>query len=106
MKLLLDECIDGRLSKAITGHEVITVPQQGWANFKNGHLLSLAQHEFDAFITVDRNLPHQQNLSKFDLSIIVLRAPTNRLTDLKPLVPLLLAALPTAPVGQATFISL
>ncbi len=59
MKVLLDECIDQRLAAEIADHEVKTVPQMGWANLKNGQLLTLAQAEFDVFITVDRNLPHQ-----------------------------------------------
>ena len=42
MKILLDECIDGRLSKVIQGHEVVTVPQAGWAGIQNGELLALA----------------------------------------------------------------
>jgi hypothetical protein len=104
MKILLDECVDQRLPAEIQGHEVKTVPEMGWANFKNGQLLSLVQHEFDVFVTADRNLPYQQNLPKFNIAMIVLRAPTNRLVDLKPLVPFLLAELPTAPAGQATMI--
>ena len=56
MKLLLDECIDRRLAEEIKDHEVVTVPEAGWAGIKNGELLSLAQAQFDAFITVDQNL--------------------------------------------------
>lgn len=59
MKLLLDECIDRRLAKDLEGHEVKTVPQMGWAGIKNGALLTLAENEFDVFITVDRNLSFQ-----------------------------------------------
>jgi hypothetical protein len=105
MKLLLDECVDQRLAAEIQGHEVKTVPEMGWANFKNGQLLNLAQHDFDVFITVDRNLPYQQNLPKFNIAVVVLQTRTNRLADLKSLVPLLLAELQTAPAGQATFIA-
>ncbi len=104
MKLLLDECVDQRLAAEIQGHAVKTVPEMGWANFKNGELLRLAQHDFDVFITVDRSLPHQQNLAKFNIAVVILRAWTNRLADLKRVIPHLLAELPTAPVGQATFI--
>ena len=101
MKLLLDECIDRRLALEIHEHEVKTVPEMGWANLKNGRLLIVAQDDFDVFVTVDRNLPYQQNLPKFNIVVAVLRAPTNRLIDLKPLVPELLAALPTAEPGKA-----
>lgn len=86
MKLLLDKCIDGRLAREIEGHEVVTVPQAGWAGIKNGESLSKAQAHFDVFITVDRNLAFQQNVSQFTIAVIVLQAPTNRLKDLRPLV--------------------
>lgn len=76
----------------------------GWANLKNGRLLTVAQDEFDVFVTVDRNLPYQQNLPKFTIAIVVLRASTNRLVDLKPLVPKLLAILPIAEPGKAVTI--
>ncbi len=105
MKLLLDECVDQRLRAELHGHEVKTVAAMDWSNRKDGELLNAAQHEFDAFITVDRNLPYQQHLPKFNIAVIILRARTNRLVDLQPLVPSLLAALPTAPVGEATIIS-
>ena len=94
MRLLLDECIDSRLAKELKGHTVRTVPQMGWAGVKNGQLMTLAEKEFDAFITVDRNLSYQQNLSKYGIAILLLRAKTNRLTDLKPLVSKILHSLP------------
>ena len=56
MKILLDECVDRRFAKEIEGHEVVTVPQAGWAGIKNGELLTRVQMQFDAFVTVDRNL--------------------------------------------------
>ncbi len=62
----------------------------GWAAVENGKLLTLAAKEFDVFVTVDRNLIFQQNLPRFDVAVVVLRAPTNRLEDLQPLVPKLL----------------
>ena len=84
MKILLDECIDRRLAKEIEGHEVVTVPQAGWAGIRNGELLRLAQAQFDVFVTVDRNLSFQQHLAQFTIAVIVLQAPTNRLKDLRP----------------------
>jgi predicted nuclease of predicted toxin-antitoxin system len=105
MKLLLDECIDRKLAREFVGHEVKTVPQMGWAGVKNGQLLALAEAEFDVFITVDRNLSFQQNLPQFDIAIIVLQALSNRLADLKPLVPEVLATLSTVCKGQAPVVS-
>jgi len=98
-KVLLDECVDRGLAKKITGYDVLTVPDAGWASIKNGELLGRAQAEFDVFITTDRNLMFQQNLPKYDLAIIVLAAKTNRLQDLLPLVPKILDAIPSAKPG-------
>lgn len=106
MKLLLDECIDRRLAKDIEGHEVVTVLQAGWAGIKNGELLRLAQAQLDVFVTVDRNLSFQQHLPQFSIAVIVLQAPTNRLKDLRPLVPQLQQTLRTASKGQVTWVSL
>jgi Domain of unknown function (DUF5615) len=104
VKVLLDECVDRRLAGDIRGHDVKTVPEAGWAAFSNGELLARAQHEFDVFVTVDRNLPFQRDLSRFSLAVIVLRAPSNRIVDLRSLVPQLLAALPVAERGAVTWI--
>ena len=71
----------------------------GWAGIKNGQLLALAEGEFDVFITVERNLSFQQNLSQFNIAIIVLQSQSNRLADLKPLIPKVLANLVTAARG-------
>jgi hypothetical protein len=106
VRLLLDECIDRRLAKDLTGHEVRTVPQMGWAGIKNGALLTRAAKEFDVFITVDRNLSFQQNLPKFDIAVLVLHAPSNRLTDLRPLAPQMLSILPTLTKGQANHVGI
>jgi hypothetical protein len=101
VKLLLDECIDRRLAGELAWHDVKTVPQMGWATKKNGELLKLAENEFDAFITVDRNLAFQQNLSQFDIAVLILHVASNRLADLKPLVPRILSILPTLIKGKA-----
>jgi len=95
VKILLDECIDRRLMKEIVGHDIRTVPQMGWATIKNGELLTLAEKEFDVFITVDRNLSFQQNLPRYNIAVIILRAWSNRLRDLRHLAPKLLEVLPT-----------
>lgn len=76
MKILLDECIDRRLARQLIGHAVTTVPQRGWAGIKNGQLVDVAQHEFDVFVTVDRNLPNQQELVNFKIAVVVLHART------------------------------
>lgn len=104
MKVFLDECVDRRLSRDIVGHEVQTARQLGWTTIENGVLLSLASDHFDVFITVDRNLSFQQNLGALPIAVIVLHAKSNRLADLKPLVPGLLTVIETAAPGMATIV--
>ena len=106
MKVLLDECVDWRLARDLLGHEVKTTRQMGWATIKNGELLALASEHFDAFVTVDRKLSFQQNLSAFKIAVVVLRAKTNRLADIRPLVPDLLAVLPGLKPGTSTSVGL
>ena len=101
VKVLLDECVDWRLAREIAGHDVTTVGQMGWSAIKNGELLALASKHFDVFVAVDRKLPAQQNLSAFSVAVIVLRARTNRLADLQPLVLDLLRAIESARLGAA-----
>jgi hypothetical protein len=104
VRVLLDECVDWRLSRRIIVHEVKTARQMGWSSIRNGELLELAAGHFDVFVTVDRNLSFQQNLPAFAIAVIVLRAKSNRLSVLMPLVPALLSAIPTATRGAVTFI--
>jgi predicted nuclease of predicted toxin-antitoxin system len=100
VKVLLDECLDWRLGRELLGHEVKTVQDMGWDGIKNGRLLALAQAEFQVFITGDRNLSFQQNVSRIGLAIIVLRAASIRLIHTRPLMSKVLALLPSLRPGQ------
>jgi hypothetical protein len=104
VRVLLDECVDWRLARDILGHEVKTARQMGWTAIRNGALLALASEHFDVFVTVDRNLSFQQNLDVFSISVIVLQANSNRLADLRTLVPNLLASIESAAPGTPKFI--
>lgn len=95
MKILLDECAPQRLRTLIPDHEVITVPDAGWAGVKNGELLEKAAALFDIFLTVDRNLAFQQDLSSLPIPVIVLKSTSTKFRDLAPLVPRLLQLLQT-----------
>ena len=83
----------------IAGHEVVTVPEAGWAGRSNGDLLSLASERFDVFVTVDHNLPAQQNPSS-GVAMVILSVRSNRLQDLEPLIPELSEVLRTLTRGQ------
>lgn len=93
MRLLLDESVPAKLRRHLTGHEVRTATEMGWAGVKNGRLLALAGQDFGAFITVDKNLQFQQNLAALPVAVIVLDAPSNELQVLVQLLPELEVAL-------------
>jgi predicted nuclease of predicted toxin-antitoxin system len=90
MKILLDESLPRKLrSDFDSEHEVWTVRDKGWLGKKNGELLKLMiADNFELFITVDKNLPYQQNLERLPLTIFVLNAKDNRRSTLQKLIPL------------------
>ena len=105
MNILLDENLDWRLRRDLPGHTVESVPLIGWAGFKNGALLAEAEKRFDVLLTMDSTMVHQQNLARFRIAIIALRAKSNRLADTRPLMPKVLAVLPTVKPGTLALVS-
>ncbi len=105
MKILLDECLPKLLKRNISGHEVATVSEMGWAGAKNGELLNLAESVFDVLVTVDRSIQHQQNIQARQIALVVLIASNTKLDTLRPLVPALLKALETVHAGDVVQIS-
>ena len=94
MQVLLDERVDRRLKQAFAeGHEVRAVSEARWAGKKNGEPLRLAEREFDALVRKDKGIPRQQNLVRFDLAVVFLRARSNAIEDLLPLMDEVNAAL-------------
>jgi predicted nuclease of predicted toxin-antitoxin system len=106
MRLLLDESVPSRLRRSLTDHSVRTVVEAGWSGVKNGKLLALAATEFDVFITVDKNLPFQQNLAALPIALIVLDSLSNELSALLPLVPALLRELTSLNPKSYTLVKL
>ena len=104
MNILLDENLDWRLRRDLPGHTVESVPLIGWAGLKNGALLAEAEKRFDVVLTMDSNMVHQQNLARFRVAIIALRAKSNRLADTRPLKPKVLAVLPTVKPGTLALV--
>lgn len=100
MKLLLDESLPRSLKGEFTSHHVVTVPERGWAGKDNGELLELASAEYDVFVTADQGLHYQQNLAGYGIAVVTLAAKSNRLEDLRPLVPMLVAALDKLEPGE------
>ncbi len=88
MRVLLDENVDRRLKQSLDDEfEVLTVTERGWSGKKNGDLLRVAEQEFDALLTMDRNMEHQQNLSALDLGVVLIMARSNRRQDVEPAMP-------------------
>ncbi len=104
MRVLLDECLPRRLKRELPGHDIKTVAECGWAGVKNGQLLGRAVGQFDVFLTVDRHLAFQQNLATFAIAVVAIRAVSNDLDDLRPLLPELLLVLPTVSPGTITMV--
>ena len=100
MRVLLDGCVPKRLANELTEHEVKTVPEMGWADLDDGPLLDAMSGCFDVLVTVDKGLPKQQRLDNRSFAVFVLRARTNRLVDLLPLVPALRRAIGELRPGQ------
>lgn len=102
MRLLLDECLPRKLKSLFisAGHNCETVREAGWEGVTNGKLLAQAELLFDVLITVDKNLRYQQTFQNRVISVLVLRAQSNHLEDLEPLVPAVLKALKSINPGQ------
>ena len=101
MLLLLDECVPRPLRRDLVGHDVRHVVDMGWSSKRNGELLRLmvAEH-FEALLTVDQNLEFQQNVRASGIAVVVVLAKTNRVKELRPLLPQILAALNRVTSGE------
>ena len=105
VRTLVDELLPRQLVALLIGHEARMVQAEGWSSVKNGELLRRAAAAgFDVFLAPDRKLEYQQHMPRVGVAVIVLRAHTNRLEDIAPLVPALLDALPAARVGTVTHV--
>lgn len=94
-----------KLKRELSEHDTQTVAEMGWSGAKNGELLQLMNGKFDVFITIDQNLKYQQNLQGTTIGIVQLSAPSNRLTDLLPLIPELKRILTIIHAGEILQVS-
>lgn len=104
MRVILDECLPKRLARELPGHEVTTVPAAGWAGVLNGELLRRIAGSYEAFVTIDGNLAAQQNTKQLGFPVIILRARSNKIEDVRPLIPKILEALATTKAGQVAVV--
>ena len=100
MRVLLDEQLPLDLAAALVGHSVDTVAGRGWTGITNGELLRRMEGQYDALVTMDRGIEFQQNLTSATVGVLLLRAPSNRMAHLQPLVSTILDALPALKAGQ------
>src|SRR6516165_1934884 len=71
MRILFDQGTPVQIGRSLSAHSVRTAREQGWSTLANGELLRVAEEAgFDLFLTTDKNLCYQQNLSK--IAIVVL----------------------------------
>ena len=82
MRILLDENVPVDLAAWLNGHDVESVSGMGWAGVKNGELMRLMRNRFDALITMDRNIPHQQEVAGQPFGVILIQAPSSRVSHL------------------------
>jgi hypothetical protein len=108
VNVLLDECVPRPIKGSFLarGHRCLTVPEAGFAGKTNGELLGLAQGRFDAFITLDKGLPHQQNLANLRIAVIVVRAKTNQMSDVLPHVRKCLDVLDVIKAGEVRYVGI
>lgn len=101
MRVLIDECLNWRLSRSLTGHYCVSVQRMGWSGAQNGELLKLAvENQFEVFLTGDRNLAFQQTTTQYQIAIVVLVAKGTELHQTMPLMAKILSILPKLKPGQ------
>ncbi len=98
MKIIIDECVPSIVKRGLPDHAIVSVQDMGWAGVKNGQLLKLVSADFDVFITSDKNLRHQQNLSAIELAIVLL--PSNQVPVVKALLPQIVNSLTAIEPGD------
>jgi predicted nuclease of predicted toxin-antitoxin system len=102
MKLLLDECLPRKLKSFFSqaGHLCTTVREAGFGSKENGELLALAEGNYDVLVTIDKNIRHQQNMVGRRIAILIIRVPSNDISDIEPRIPEALTALQSIQPGQ------
>lgn len=84
MRVLLDESVPRRLKSLLPDHDVSTVQEVGWAGLDHGELLERAA-AFDAFVTADQGIEHEQHLGRLSVGVVLLIASSNRFDAYLPL---------------------
>jgi predicted nuclease of predicted toxin-antitoxin system len=104
VRILLDECVPARLRRAFPGHAVKTVTECGWRSGKDFALLAFAEKTFDVFVTVDRRLPRENDISRYRLGFVIANVPNNRLEAFEPIFEHLKLAAESVKPGEIIFV--
>jgi predicted nuclease of predicted toxin-antitoxin system len=101
MKVLIDECAPKALKIELEagGYDCMTVREARWSGKENGELLALADISFDVLVTLDQNIRYQQNITGRKIAVLILRARSNRLVDLRRHFPACIEALKSIQPG-------
>ena len=105
MRILIDACLPVELKALLEGSEVKTAREMNWQQLDNGELLEKASGHFDVLLTMDKSMPSQQVVARYPLAVLTIKAISNRMADLAPLVPQIQAAIQSCNRGKATSIS-
>jgi hypothetical protein len=106
VRILLDENVDRLLKSHFhSDFEVVTVPEHGWAGLSDGEVLRRADEQFDVLVTMDQNLPYQQNLPAYEVAVVVLKAPSNAFPDVVELMPRVNEQVRDVKEGEATVVA-
>ena len=100
MRVLLDESIPVDFARDLAALDAETVIGLGWAGLKNGALLRQAAGQFQVLVTMDKNLQFQQNLAAHAIGVVLVRAHSNRIDELRPLVPMIVEAASAVKPGE------
>ena len=100
MRVPLDESIPIDFAREVRELGAATVIGLGWAGLKNGALLRQAVGQFAVHVTMDKNLQFQQNVAAHAIAVVLIRARSNRIDDLRPLVPQIMAAVAASEPGK------
>jgi predicted nuclease of predicted toxin-antitoxin system len=100
MRILIDECVDPRVKRLFSEHEVSTVRDEGWDALEDGPLLAIAEAKFNVLLTLDRGLEFQQNLARFQIGIVVVHVAKNQFTYYRSLHESLMKAVCEVGPGQ------
>ncbi len=107
MKILLDECVTKKLKAFLSDYDCSTVNELQWNGTRNGKLMAkCVEHGFDLLITIDKNLSFQNNVSKFDLIILIMDSPSSKIEYLKKFIPQIKKSIPDYTKGNSYTVTL